>query len=265
MRNFLFCICFLAFVSLNAQNPIRIVCMGNSITNGKVIQSSITEHSYRPWLWEKLDSAGYSVDFVGHTNLWYQENPKNLVSAPISRYSGKTFDRDHDSYYGIKSEGLLKGSKSCEWTGKPLPKLSKRLKDYTPDVALLHIGTNDADKDVKNTIKNINQIIDELRKKNPEVKIFVAKLITGWKPINSKVDEIVKNKTTTMSPVYAVDMATGFVNDTINKNTTMTLDWVHPNERGQKFMADRWFKALQKQISLVPNNPKEALKPEYEE
>ncbi|HEX8545669.1 MAG TPA: GDSL-type esterase/lipase family protein [Cytophagaceae bacterium] len=265
MKNYLLLSCCLAFVNIYGQAPIRIVCMGNSITNGKVSGGKITELSYRPWLWEKLDSAGYSVDFVGYTNLWFKEDPSKLLTPPTSRYTGKVFDRGHDSYYGIKSKGLLKGNKNKEWTGTPLPSLSVRLNKYTPDIALLHIGTNDLNKDVKNTVKNIEAIIDELRKKNPEVKIFVAKLITGWKPINARVDEIVKNKTTAKSPVFAVDIATGFINDTTNKSTTMTFDWVHPNERGQSFMADRWFKAIQDQIPLIPTNKNAALKPKSED
>ncbi len=136
-----------------------------------------------------------------------------------------------------------------------MPKLSDRLKTYTADIALLHIGTNDADAAVNTTVSNIEAIIDALRVANPNVVVFVAKLITGWKPINAKVDQIVTKKSTLASPVIAVDLATGFVNDVANPNTTMTFDWVHPNPKGQKFMAERWFKAIQKQLSLNTDLP----------
>jgi len=245
----------LLFCGLNAfsQPPLRIVCMGNSITQGKIDKTSkvITQLSYRPCLWEKLDSAGIDVDMVGYTNLWFDESVSNMAATPLSQYTGHDFDRDHDSYYGITSDGLLNGDASTVWTGSALPKLSDRLKSYTADIALLHIGTNDADNAVNTTVSNIEAIIDALRVSNPHVVVFVAKLITAWKPINAKVDQIAANKSTSSSPVIAVDLATGFVNDIANPNTTMTYDWVHPNPKGQKFMAERWFNAIVKQLNAA--------------
>jgi len=258
MKTSLAFVCLL-FFGLHAvsQTPVRIVCMGNSITQGKIDKTSkvITQLSYRPWLWEKLDSAGINVDMVGYTNLWFDESASNMATTPVSQYTGHDFDRDHDSYYGITSSGLLNGDASTGWTGSALPKLSDRLKTYTADIALLHIGTNDADAAVNTTVSNIEAIIDALRVANPNVVVFVAKLITGWKPINAKVDQIVTKKSTLASPVIAVDLATGFVNDVANPNTTMTFDWVHPNPKGQKFMAERWFKAILKQLILNTDLP----------
>ena len=252
MKSFLITMCLFTCLTLSSQSPVRIVCMGNSITHGKIDKSTktITQLSYRPWLWEKLDSAGINVDMVGYTHLFFDESASFMAATPISRYTGHVFDRDHDSYYGIKSDGLLNGNPSTGWTGSALPKLSDRLKTYTPDIALLHIGTNDDDADVNKTVSNIEVIIDELRIKNPNVVVFVAKLITTWSPINAKVDQIVTRKSSTASPVIAVDLATGFINDTANPNTAMTYDWVHPNLKGQQFMADRWYKAIQRQINM---------------
>jgi len=235
------------------SSPIRIVCMGNSITHGKIDKSNlnnitINQLSYRPCLWEKLDSAGINVDMVGFTKLFFDESATIMAPTPISKYTGHVFDRDHDSYYGITSDGLLNGNSSSGWTGAPLPKLADRLKNYTADIALLHIGTNDADAIVNTTVSNIEAIIDQLRIKNPNVVVFVAKLITTWSAINSKVNQIVTDKYTDPSPVIMVDLATGFINDPANPNT-MTYDWVHPNPKGQQFMASRWFKAIQKQLS----------------
>lgn len=254
MKNFLISIFLIAYISLSAQSPIRIVCMGNSITNGRIDVSTktITQLSYRPCLWEKLDSAGINVDMVGYTNLFFDETASIMAPTPISRFTDRVFDRDHDSYYGIKSDALLNGSPNTYWTGSALPKLSDRLKTYTPDIALLHIGTNDAQTtaDVNNTVSNIETIIDELRKSNPNVVIFVAKLITTWSMINGKVDLIVTHKSTLSSPVIAVDLATGFINNIADPNT-MTYDWVHPNPKGQQFMADRWYKAIIKQLNTT--------------
>jgi len=239
-------------ISLSAQTPVRIVCMGNSITNGRidVTTKTITQLSYRPCLWEKLDSAGINVDMVGYTNLFFDETASKMAPTPISRFTGHVFDRNHDSYYGIKSDALLNGSPNTYWTGSALPKLTDRLKNYTADIALIHVGTNDAQTtaDVNNTVSNIEAMIDALRINNPNMVIFVAKLITTWSLINGKVDLIVTDKSTLSSPVIAVDLATGFINDIADPNA-MTYDWVHPNPKGQQFMADRWYKAIVKQLN----------------
>jgi hypothetical protein len=57
--------------------------------------------------------------------------------------------------------------------------------------------------------------------------VIVAKLITGWKKINTRVDALCKELNTAQSPVVSVDMATGFINDP-KVAGTMTYDYVHP-------------------------------------
>ena len=244
-----------------SNNPVRIVCMGNSITQGKVINGVITQLSYRVGLWEKLDSAGVDVDMVGYTKLWFDEKKTATPTYPVSKYTFKPFDRDHDAYYGIKSDGLLNGSTSTGWTGSPLPKLADRLLTYTPDFALLHIGTNDNDTIVNTTTANIKAIIDQLRNANPNVTIFLAKLISSWKAINARMESIAAEKTTSQSPVIIVDLSTGFIASTANPNTTMTIDGLHPNPKGEKFMYDRWYKAIISRLNVISgtsgstNNP----------
>jgi len=235
-----------------ATSPIRIVCMGNSITQGNIDKagSVFKQLSWRYSLWQKLDSAAISIDMVGYTPYFFDENADNLITPPVSKYTGHVFDRDHDAYYGIESSGLLNGDGGTAWTGAALPSLAVRLNSYTPDIALLHIGTNDADEIVTTTVENIEAMIDALRVKNPNVVVFVAKTITTWKAINSYVYLIANDKNTVQSPVIAVDLATGFINDP-KKAGTMTWDWVHPNPLGQEFMAKGWFAAIKKQLDIT--------------
>ena len=51
----------------NIHAQLRIVCIGNSISQGKNEKKadSTFEYSYRPWLWEKLTLDGFNVDMVG--------------------------------------------------------------------------------------------------------------------------------------------------------------------------------------------------------
>ncbi len=246
-----------AFTPETASAQLRIVCIGNSITQGKVglKADSSYEYSYRPWLWEKLMRAGFKVDMVGFHPYFFGEREGMLTMK--FEVNGVAFDRDCEAYYGITSTDFLNGSASAGWTGAPLPKFADRINDaekgYTPDIALIHMGTNDRDStaiQVDATRKNIEAIIQVLRNKNPSVIVFVAKLITGWKKINNQVDDLCKGLHTRQSPVISVDMATGFINDP-KVEVAMTYDHVHPNKKGQLFMMERWYKAILKNLHDV--------------
>ena len=246
----LLCLFFQALVPALALAQLRIVCIGNSITEGKsgLKKDSSYEYSYRLWLWEKLIRTGFKVDMVGFHPYFFDEKEGSLSMTFTT--NGLSFDRDCEAYYGITSEAFVKGSESKGWTGAPLPSFEQRINDkkrgYTPDIALIHIGTNDRDSTVMQvaaTRENIGEIIRVLRAKNPAVMVFVAKLITGWKKINGQVDALCKEWHTKQSPVFAVDMATGFINDPKAKGT-MTFDYVHPNKAGQLFMMERWYSAI---------------------
>ncbi len=238
------------FAPLFSLAQLRIVCIGNSITQGKIglKADSSYEFSYRPWLWDKLRRAGFNVDMVGFHPYFFGEKEGSLTMK--FEVGGVPFDGDCEAYYGITSAAFVNGSQSAGWTGKPLPKFSDRINDslrgYTPDIALIHIGTNDRDstiEQVEATRNNIGGIIRVLQNKNPSVIIMVAKLITGWKKINTQIDGLCKEWNTLQSPVVAVDMATGFINKPTLEGA-MTYDHVHPNKKGQLFMMERWYEAI---------------------
>lgn len=233
-------ISLMLILAISCSKPIRIVCIGDSISQGKVAGDTIKELSYRLWLWQKLDSAGIKTDFVGSNSIWFNENRDNLVATPVSNYTKHTFDRNHEAFYGIRTDNFLSGFTHDSVKYEPF---EKRVTSYKADIALIHIGTNDKDSLVEQTRENITAIIDLLRGQNPEIKVLLAQTNTGWKAVNKVVPAIVATLNTPQSPVFMVDMATGFINkpDSVG---TMTFDWVHPNVKGQQFMAKRWFTTL---------------------
>ena len=115
---------------------------------------------------------------------------------------------------------------------------------YTPDIALVHIGTNDIwqGQSVESTIDEIRQIMAVLRRANPAVSIMLARLIPG-KPydvraLNAAIDVLAKAESTARSAVAVVDQFQGF--DVARD----THDGVHPNRRGDEKMGQRWYEAL---------------------
>ncbi|MBE3123778.1 MAG: hypothetical protein IMZ65_03155, partial [Planctomycetes bacterium] len=74
--------------------PVRIVCIGDSITQGRKgaegDPKNAPTYSYRYPLWKKLLDAGVNVDFVGTQKTGFEGSP---AYAP---YRGKEFDNEHE-------------------------------------------------------------------------------------------------------------------------------------------------------------------------
>lgn len=193
----------------------NILPLGDSITD-----SYAGRPSYRRTLWKLLVDADYTVDFVGN------ESTTNIDS------SFQDFDLNHEGHPGWEAGEI--DSQINEW-----------LTNITPDIVLLHIGTNDLDRGQSNqsTLNEIDSLIQKLRIKNPNMAIFMAKIIPmrnfDTASFNTLLNQFVAEKTTNSSPIFIVDQYTGFDANTDN------YDNYHPNEIGENKIATKWFEALQ--------------------
>ena len=252
------------FTGLNVFAQVKFVCIGNSITHGKYssgvtagtsIGDSLKEMSYRFWFWEKVDSAGVNATMVGSNTTYFNQFANTVVSK--SRYTGHTFVNQHEAFYGIKTDGFLAGGFSQD--GVNYSNFDTRLASYTPDVVLIHIGFNDDVAQIAQTEANYKSIITKLRARNPNVTVLLSGMNADWKKeINGIIPRVASEMTTVNSIVYPVDITTGFVSDIANPATTMTLDWVHPNAKGQKHMALRFYNAymkVSKADAIAPTAP----------
>ena len=204
--------------------PYRILPLGDSITQPEAIQQS-----YRYPLWQNLIDAQYDFDFVG------SQTENHAGSSIWPEYMGQTFDQDHEGHYGWRTDEVLAS-------------LPTWLSSYTPDVVLVHLGTNDLFQSQSNesTLNELEQIITELRQDNPNVVVFVAQLIPANFPSNALIDAFnlelpakVQQWTTSASPVILVDQNSGI------DPVAHLYDGVHPNATGEQIMADVWQQALE--------------------
>jgi lysophospholipase L1-like esterase len=214
------------------SNPIpsiiKIAPYGNSIT-----QAAGDHQSYRYPLWKKLIDANISFDFVGSMNTNFGGNPLR------ADYKGKKFDQDHEGHWGWRADELLRD-------------MDKWLVNYTPDMVLFHIGTNDCiqNQDVNSTISELTQIVTKLRNDNKNVVIFMATLIpcnassqaaTNVNNLNTKIKTLVEQLSTQQSPVILVDQNSGIASSDL-------YDGVHPGLNGEEKMAQKWFDAISKYL-----------------
>ena len=206
--------------------------LGDSITH-----ADSSHQSYRYPLWIKLVDAGIVFDFVGSQST-------NSGGDPIwPDHAGQTFDPDHEGHAGWRADEIRDG-------------LPTWLVGYTPDIVLLHIGTNDAfqNQSTSTTVDEIKQIIDALRVDNPNVVVLLAKLIPstdtsinqGIDALNAEVDGIAVQMDTAESPVVVVDQNTGF------SAAVDTYDGVHPNVVGEEKMAQKWYDAIVQALDGTP-------------
>ncbi|MEM9164679.1 MAG: SGNH/GDSL hydrolase family protein, partial [Cyanobacteria bacterium P01_F01_bin.4] len=173
---------------------------------------------------------GYAVNFVGSLDT----NSGGASPNP-------DFDLDHEGRWGWRVDEILNGR-----AGQG--NLTDWLQGYTPDIALVHLGTNDIahPNSVASTLDELGQVIDVLRAYNPNVTILLAQLIPNSYPeinqriqtLNAQMVELAANKTQSNSPVQVVDHHSGF------DVAADTYDGVHPNESGITKMAQVWATAL---------------------
>lgn len=224
----------LVFQHISAQT--HIMPLGNSITQGE--NGFI---SYREPLWDLIQTNGINADFVGsHSNLFQCNIPGG-------------FDIDHEGHWDWRINEILDGSgntNNCASQTPPGEGLADWLTSYTPDIALVHLGTNDLLHDNQppvDLILELEQVIDTLREDNPNIAIFVATLIPSTDitltnriiAYNPLMPALVADKDTSTSPVFLVDQFAGY--DPAVDN----YDPYHPDSSGREKVAQKWFQAIQ--------------------
>ncbi|MGH2565850.1 MAG: SGNH/GDSL hydrolase family protein, partial [Ginsengibacter sp.] len=173
------------------------------------------------------------------------------------------FDMDNEGHAGWRFDNFFNPP---DWDKSDSGNLKTWLQIYTPDIVLMELGTNDVFqcRKVKDMIKDLSTIIELLRKKNNNVKIFVAQippLGPQWSEkklcnndtayaqvimeLNKAIASFTNKDSTPQSPVIAVDQFTG-----IDPKTDM-FDDIHPNEKGEKIMAERWFEKIKPFLEKV--------------
>jgi len=203
----------LIFVSNQASaKDYKIIFIGDSITQGAA------NLHYRCYLLNMLKSTGHNFDSVGSQN------------------SGEAnCDADHEGHSGWKANDIILELPAWAHT-------------YNPDIALVHIGTNDIwrGENAESTAVEISEIVAILQEANPNIVIFVAGIIPliienrneEVKVLNTLLKGYVEFASTEFSKVIYVEQHTDF-------NLNNLPDGVHPNSAGASEMALRWFKALQ--------------------
>jgi len=218
----------------------NILALGNSITNG-----TANYNSYRRPLWKILHKSGYNFDFIGS---WDKQHMGAEFPDP-------DFDMDHEGHSGWTAYNVLFPP---EWDLKR-GNIDNWLENYVPDIVLFEFGTNEVFQclNVEEAINNFSLIFEKLRRKNANVVLLVALLPPLGKQwatkslcgndetyqmrlerFNLAICNFVAISSNQFSQVILVDQFSG-----INPSRHM-YDDIHPNKKGEKIMAKKWFSSL---------------------
>ncbi|KAJ4369602.1 hypothetical protein N0V83_005364 [Neocucurbitaria cava] len=200
------------------QSTVKIMALGDSITG--------SPGCWRAYLWQKLQQAGIkNTDFVG--------------TLP-AQGCGFQYDGENEGHGGFLAINIADQNQLPGW-----------LSSTKPDIVMMHLGTNDVwnNRSPAEITTAFSKLVDQMRASKSSMKILVAKIIPMNPPncgecgarvvaLNSVIDSWAAGKNSSSSPITVVDTWTGF--DT----ATMTGDGVHPNDVGNKKLAETWFAPL---------------------
>lgn len=245
------------FSTISGQDTIKIMPLGNSITEGTTDGSLPVDQlrGYRYGLRYLLKNKGYKVDFVG------------------SQTGGCAFfsDCQHAGIGGSRDQFMLRlltDGYDERWDVQRIDPPGPYLDVFNPDIILLEIGTNDiihegyaAITDQK--ITDILNMVDQYEhRSNKEVIVFLGLIINRMKPwlpgsaaaqttaFNNAIKSMALARIAGGDKLVIVDMENdaGFLYDV----TDMSADGVHPNEFGYSKMAALWYSSINSNYNTAP-------------
>lgn len=215
-------------------NSFKLMPLGDSLTMGKYSGHNITpgyeidDIGYRKDLKEMLVSGGYTVNMVGTL-----ANGDDPPTQPFP-------DEQHEGHQGETDKYIADN-------------VSGWLTARTPDVVLLHIGTNKPrDPD------DVDRILDNIYAFDQDVVTIVARIIkkngdTGITSYNNNVENKVENRAEFGSTLFMVDMENGAgIDYTTYPAGDMLADGIHLYKTGYTKMANIWMREIDKICENTP-------------
>ena len=245
-----------------AGGPVRIMPVGDSITAGEHYKFPALEErtGYRKALYDMLVRDGYQVDFVGSQS--HGMRPEDAEDW---------YDWNSEAYPG--------------WTIPAIAsKVSTALREYRPDILLVHVGTNG--RDWENKPGQVKDMLDMINAYSVEdhhpVTVFLCLIINRFKSedpaptarFNQDVAAMVRARTGDTIKVVLVDMEQGatldYSDDLPDPDASppykggdmlgarypgVALDKFHPNDKGNAKMALKFYKELVRELGAPVRMP----------
>ena len=230
-----------------ADEPLRIMCMGDSITVGYTDNPTWSDtpetnfkFGYRSGLYTRLSNAGYSFQFVGAST-----EPWTGISGDPTRGGTYTpaldlrdFNQDGHRGYGGQTASFL-NSNILDW-----------LASDDPDIILLKIGTNSQDQ------SGLDTLVNTITTTKPDCHLIIAQIMPkygyqqGIVDYNTYIREtLVPNYQAMGRKVTLVDQYAPFLTNTADltsiDQSLFSNGINHPDNVGYDKMAQVWFDGIE--------------------
>ena len=243
-----------------ASSPVMaldVMPIGDSITRGYYACS------YRTQLVQSLANLNScSINMVG--SMFSPEYPPSGTCT--------TANINHEGHGGWATTNFLTIDE-----GSTIPRIRIYLNDNTPDIVLLHIGTNDMGNGTgkfevgtynsstnqgTNTIGRIVTMIEEVYAANSNAHVFVADLIpvttnsthnTNISQLRTVIGSMVTDRANDGDDITLVPVSSGYTSD------MMQSDGIHPNAEGEEHIAGKFLTAMQSQGICPPTSVPSAI------
>lgn len=238
---------------ITADEPLRIMCLGDSITVGYTDNPGWTNHpfkfGYRSGLYTRLTNASYNFLFVGaSTEPWTGISGDPTHGGTYTpAFDLRDFGQDnHRGYGGAGIWGNVNG-----WIDAD-----------NPDIILLLIGINGMGGGSQTALTNL---VSSMVTHAPDVHLIVAQ-ITPYSSFNQTLHDYNVYIRDTLVPTYAgngkkvttVDLYTPFLVDPDNYGSAiepgvLSNNINHPDNPHYELMAQEWYEGIQA-LGLGPDN-----------
>ena len=229
------------------QEPLRIMCIGDSITVGYTdnpIWKEPFKFGYRSKLYTLLKDAGYHFQFVG-------DSPQPWNNRSGDPTHGGTYKPEFD-LRDIGQDHHQGGE------GAPIAALKGWVTKGNPDVILLLIGINGISAE---SPARIRSLAENIVAEKPDAHLIVAQ-ITPYAPSQTEKNQLLYDYNVyirdTLMPEFAanghnvttVDMYSLFLTDPNDYGSAVAPNkhsngFNHPFNEEYDLMAERWFAAIE--------------------
>lgn len=225
------------------EPPLRIMCLGDSITAGYTDNPKWKQHpfefGYRSGLYTLLSKAGYNFLMVGSSAEPWDGRSGDPTRKGTSSPSLDLREFGQDGHQG--------------YSGRTAGFLNKYIRDWLaqddPDIVLLMIGTNKKDQ------KELDTLVDRITTTKPDCQLIVAQIIPRINYDQATVDynryireTLVPHYQAIGRKVTLVDQYAPFLKD---PSDATTIDQAlfsnginHPSNDGYDKMAQVWFNSI---------------------
>jgi len=168
---------------------------------------------YRIKLWETAQEKDWNIEFVG-----------------------SQCNQRHEGHPGFHIEQIAQ-------------LVDEKLAKFQPQMILLYIGTNDAEKedfDIAIVHQQLQGLIEQIFRDLPNVELLVTKLGPA---VNSKTDANIQKINAVIPDIVRFEKAQGHQITMVDMSQVLTkqdlVDGIHPTPHGYNKMAEQWARAIQ--------------------